>query len=226
MKTSKIIFVSLLGMIALVILAGFIGVRLNVTRSAIDLIVKKDLMPEFKVLYIKNCDVQLSYDDSSSIVLSAYKEIPLSEINYNFKNDTLTMSDIRYSYESKVRVKIHSSDSLKNILAVNSDLSIESYGSKNLSIQSDRSNVSLTREENEQFTFHSLNIFAKNHSRISSGELKVETLKIFLEKSEANLEIAALSLNGNLSDSSTIYTHQSAEISLKKDETSRIIVNW
>jgi hypothetical protein len=139
------------------------------------------------------------------------------------KNDTLTISNIKPSRNS---IKIYTTDSLTNIIVVNSDLSIDRYGSKNLTLLIDKSNVSLTHSEKEQFSFVSLDIKAKNHSTINSGEFKAENLKIFLEKSEANLEISSTRLIGNLSDSSTVYTHQSEEISVKKDETSRLIVNW
>jgi hypothetical protein len=108
---------------------------------------------------------------------------------------------------------------------VNSDLRIESYGSKNLTLGVDKSNVYLNGDETEQFTFHSLDIMAKNHSTVYSDVFKAHNFKIFLKNSEANLEITALNLNGSLSDSSTIYTRQAEEISLKKDSTSKIIVH-
>jgi hypothetical protein len=225
MKTSKIIFTSLLVAIALVILAGFIEVRLTGNRKGIDLVVKKRNIPSFKVLCINNSDIHLSYGDSSFLAVTSLKDSLLSQIEYKLSNDTLRISNIRYSYSSNVRVEIHSSDSLQNILLVNSDLRIDHYGSKNLTLGIDKSNVFLNRDEKEQFTFHSLDIMAKNNSAVYSDAFKADNLKIFLEKSSANLDITALKLNGNLSDSSSIYTLQSDDISLKKDSTSKIIVN-
>lgn len=225
MKTSKIIFTSLLVAIALVILAGFMEVRITGNRNGIDLVVKKQVIPSFKVLYINNSDILLSYGDSSLFEVTLHKDSLLPKIEYKLSNDTLRISNIRFSNNSNVRVKIQSSDSLKNILVVNSDLRIDHYGSKNLTLGIDKSSVSLNRDEKEQFTFYSLDIMAKNHSAIYSGAFKADNLNIFLEKSEATLEITALKLIGNLSDSSTIYTRQSEEISVKKDETSRIYIN-
>jgi hypothetical protein len=225
MKTSKIIFTSLLVAIALVILAGFIEFRITGNRNGIDLIVNKHVIPSFKVLYINNSELDLSYGDSSFIAVTLHKDSLLPVIDYKLNNDTLRISNIRFSHNSNVRVKIHSSDSLKNILVVNSNLRIENYGSKNLTLGTDKSDVAFNHDEKEQFTFHSLDIIGKNHSTIYSGAFKADNLKILLEKSEANLEITALKINGNLSDSSTIYIRQSEELSLKKDSTSKIIVN-
>jgi hypothetical protein len=225
MKTSKKIFTSLLVAIALVIAAGFIEVRVKGSRNGIDRVVNKQIIPSFKVLYINNSDIHLSYGDSSFFAVTSHKDSLSPEIEYKLNNDTLIISNIRFSYKTNVSVKIHSSDSLKNILAVNSDLTIDLYGSKNLALDVDKSNVLFYRDESELFTFHSLEILAKNHSTIYSGNLKADNFKIYLDKSEANLEINALKLYGNLTDSSTIYTRQSEEISVKKDATSKIIVN-
>ena len=74
MKTSKIIFVSLLGVIALVILGGFVAARFTGKRNVAG-IVNKQIIPSFKVIYIKNCDVSLSYGDSSFISVTGKLEI-------------------------------------------------------------------------------------------------------------------------------------------------------
>jgi len=224
MKTSKIIFTSLLVIIALVILAGATEVRLTGSRNGVDQVITKNVIPSFKVLYINNSEIQLSYGDSSFLAVTSHKDSLLPEIEYKLNNDTLRISNVRYS-NSNIRVTIHSSDTLKNILVINSDLRINQYGSKNLTLGIDKSSVFLNRDEKEQFTFQSLDIMAKNNSTVYSGVLKADNLKIFLEKSQANLEITALKLNGNLSDSSIICTLQSGEISVKKDESSRLILN-
>jgi hypothetical protein len=226
MKTSKIIFTSLLVAIALVILVGFVEFRITGNRNGIDLVVNKHIIPSFKVLCINNSDIDLSYGDSSYLAVTSHKDSLLPSIEYKLINDTLRISNIRHSYTSSVRLKILASDSLRNILVKNSDLRIENFGSKNLNLGIDKSNVTLKRDEKEKFSFKTLDIIAKNHSTIYSGEIKAENLKIFLEKSEANLEITTLKLYGSLSDSSTIYARQADEISVKKDETSRININW
>lgn len=225
MKTSKKIFVSLLGTIALVILAGFVAARIAGGRNGKDLIENKTIIPSFKVLLINNCDVHLSYGDSSFIDVSAPKGFSLASINYKLSNDTLKISDVRFKYESNVRIKIHSTDSLKNIIALNSDLSFDRYGTKNLALSADHSYISFNQDKKGEFSFHSLNIIGKKHSTINAEEFNSDNLVINLEKSEAELDITSLKINGNLADSSYISIKQSNEITLKKDATSKIRVD-
>lgn len=224
MKTSKIIFVSLLGAIALVILGGFIAARFAGSRNEAG-IVNKQIIPSFKVICIKNCDVSLSYGDSSFISVTGKKDFQFSEINYKLTNDTLRISDIRYSQDNNTRVKIYSTDSLNTIEVVNSDLTIEKFGSKNLELGSENSYVRFNRIIKDESAFNSLNIIAKKHSTIDSDDFKINNLIIFLEKSEADLNIKAVRISGTLSDSSSISIIQADDMTLKKDSTCRISVN-
>ncbi len=224
MKTSKIIFISLLGSVAFIILAGFIGARLVSTKTEPG-VMNRISIPSFKVLYIKNCDVHLSYGDSSFIGVAGKKDFQLSEINYKVSNDTLKISDIRYSHDSYTRVNIYSTDSLKTIEVVNSDLTIDKFGSKNLQLGSDNSFIRFNHDLEKEFAFHSLSIMAKKHTSIDTDDFKADSLNIFLEKSDAYLQITAMKVYGTLSDSSSVSIKQAGDISLKKDSTSRISVN-
>jgi len=224
MKTSKIIFVSLLGVIALVILGGFVAARFTGKRNVAG-IVNKQIIPSFKVIYIKNCDVSLSYGDSSFISVTGKKDFPFSEINYKLTNDTLRISDIRFSQDSNKRVIIYSTDSLNTIEVVNSDLTIDKFGSKKLRLSSENSFVRFNRNLKDEVAFNSLSIIAKKHSTIDSDDFKTNNLNIFLEKSEADLNITALRISGTLSDSSSISIKQADDISIKKDSTCRISIN-
>jgi len=222
MKTSKIIFTSLLAAVTIVILAGFIVVRIHGKKTGVDFVVNDKIISSFNVLCLNNSNIQLVYGDSTFISISTLKDSLLPEIEYKINNDTLTISNVRFSHRSNVKVKIHTSDSLKSILVVNSDLDIDEYGSKNLTLGMDKGNVSLNIKD--QFSFQSVHINAKNHSNVYSNNVKADTLNVFLQKSEANLEIVALKLNALLSDSSTFSTRQADEISIKKDKSSRLII--
>lgn len=222
MKTSKIIFTSLLAAVTIVILAGFIVVRMNGKKIGVDFVVNNKIIPSFNVLCINNSDIHLVYGDSSFFSMTTLKDSLLPEIEYKINNDTLTISNIRFSNRSNTSVEIHSTDSLKSIKVINSDLAIDKYGSKNLTLGLDKGNVSFNYKD--QFTFQTLLINAINHSAVYSNDIKADTLNVFLQKSEANLEIVALKLGAILSDSSTFSTRQSAEISIKKDESSKLII--
>lgn len=222
MKTSKIIFISLLAAIALVILAGFLDVRINGLKNRKDMIVKKEMIPTFKVIYLNNITVVLSYSDSSFIGITSHKESLVTKLDYNLKNDTLRISGSKLQ---KGIVNIYTTDSLKSIIAVKSDLTINRFMAKNLTLDIDSTYLILKDEHNKGFSFLSLDINAKNHSNVSSGELKAGELKIFLKKSDAYLDVTAGKINGMLSDSSFVMLKQADDISLKKDSTSRIIIN-
>jgi hypothetical protein len=224
MKTSKIIFVSLLGTIAMIILAGFIVVRFAGRKNEVNMFKNKKPIPSFKVLYLSNSNVNLTYGDTSYLAATGEKDFPFSEINYKIINDTLKITDVRNSRVTK-DINIYSTDSLGIIVLFNSSLSIDKYGQKNLTLEMDNSNVTFRQEKKEEFSFRSLSINARKHSTVNADEFKTDNLSISLDKSEAELEIASIKLNGFLSDSSSISIKQSSEISLKKDASSTIRID-
>jgi hypothetical protein len=225
MKTSKIIFVSLLGTIALIILAGFIVVRFAVKKNEANMFRNKKPIPAFKVLYLTNSNINLSYCDSTYLAATGEKDFTFSEINYKIINDTLKITDVRNSRVTKL-VNIYSTDSLKNIVLINSYLFIDKYGQKNLALEMDSSNVTFRQGKKEEFSFNSLNINARKHSTVSADDFKTDNLIISLEKSEAQIYITSRKIIGSLSDSSSFTIRQSDDISLKKDSSSRINMNF
>jgi hypothetical protein len=230
MKTSKIIFISLLSAIALFIVAAFLDIRINGYRKGTNpsniagYNVNKTIVPSFKVLRINNSpDIHLVQNDSSYFeVISQKDSLPLHP-NYIIKDDTLVISDIESKVKSHMYLtfRINSTDSLKSIILKNSGITIENFISDRLSLDMDKSSVWFSQGKS---SFSALDISAKDHSKISANEFNVDTLGIVLQNSEANLEIIAGKLNGTLSDSSRISARQPAEISLKKDITSKINV--
>lgn len=229
MKTSKIIFISLLGVIAFLILATMIDLRVRGRRNSDiqkDFKVNRKALHSFNVLYMSDSrNVSLVQNDSSYIEVTYMKDSIAPKVNYAVKDDTLMISDFEKLIHRNVSVRIHSTDSLKKILLKNSDISIERLGSGKLSFDMDQSSLWLNQDTTLKTSFITLDIFAKNHSSINSSEFKVDTLGIVLRNSEANFQIIAKVINGSLSDSSKIYARQPEEISLKKDKTSRINVN-
>ena len=69
MKTSKIIFISLLGAIAFIILAASIDIRITGKRNGdykADLKRSKQILPSFKALNLNSCkNIQIVRNDSS-----------------------------------------------------------------------------------------------------------------------------------------------------------------
>lgn len=226
MKTSKIIFVSLLTTISVLILTGFIVARIA-GRNGSTLLVKKYAIPSFKVVYLNNCRVAITHDDSSFIGVSYRKDSADFLLDYKISNDTLRITDNGYTYTSGLPFTIHANDSLNTIVAGNADLTLVNYGSVQLSLNVDKSSVYFDSDSSTTgFSFRNLDINARNHSSIRTNEIKADQVQMFIQSSEVNIQTATQKVSGTLSDSSTVYINQSNEISLKKDKASRIVINW
>ncbi|HEY3389384.1 MAG TPA: hypothetical protein VGK38_07430 [Prolixibacteraceae bacterium] len=229
MKTSKIIFISLLSTIAILILATLIDLRISGRRNSerqFDFKVNKQIVPAFRVLQVYNSmNITLVKNDSSYIEVTYLKDSITPKVNYAMKGDTLIVTDFEKLVHRNVSIKISATDSLGRIQLNNSDISVERFGRGKLSFDMDQSNLSLNQDTLVKSSYQALDIVAKNHSRINSSEFRIDSLGLKLQNSEANLEIKTLKISGALSDSSKIYVRNPEEISIKKDGTSRINVN-
>jgi len=232
MKTSKIIFITLLATIAIFILAAMIDIRINGVRNGSQkgpkVNLQKQTVPSFKVLSVINCiNIFLIRGDSSFIEVASSRNSPSKQINYTLHGDTLLLSDIKQIYEGNkyLSVKICSTDSLKSILLKNSTFRIESFKSEKMLLDIDKSSVRINQIKREVPSFHSLYIKAKNNSHINTNEFKVDSLRIVLQNSIAYLQIIAKTISGNVSDNSKLFTRHPEEISLKRDASSKITVN-
>jgi len=229
MKTSKIIFISLLGTIALLILASVIDLRINGRRNDgrhSDFKVDKHLLPVFRALRVYNSmNITLVKNDSSFIEVAYLKDSIAPKVNYTIKGDTLTISDFEKSMHRNVSITIHATDSLNMIHLKNTHINIDRLGLGKLFFELDKSELWFNQDTLVKSSFPVLDIVAKNHSRINSSEFRIDSLGLVLQNSEADLEIKARMISGTLSDSSIIRVRQPQEISLKKDGTSKINVN-
>ncbi len=229
MKTSKIIFISLLSTIAVLILASVIDIRIHGRRDdgkRSDFKVDKQILPVFKSLRVYNSmNISLVQNDSSYIEVSYLKDSIAPKVNYTIIGDTLMVNDFEKTNHRNVSVTIHATDSLRNIQLKKSNISIDRIGLGKLFFALDESELWLNQDTLVKSAFQVLDIVARNHSRINSSEFSIDSLGLVLQNSEANLEMKANKISGMLSDSSKIYVRQPREISLKKDETSKINVN-
>ena len=229
MKTSKIIFISLLSTIAVLILATVIDIRIHGRRDdgrQSDFKVNKQMLPVFKALRVYNSmNITLVQNDSSYIEVSYLKDSIAPVVNYTVTDDTLIMSDFEKTNHRNVSVTIHATDSLRSIQLKKSNISVERIGLVKLFFTLDESELWLNQDTLVKSVSQVLDIVAKNHSRINSSEFRIDSLRLVLQNSEANLEMKVNKISGILSDSSKINVRQPREISLKKDETSKINVN-
>jgi hypothetical protein len=226
MKTSKIIFISLISTTAFLIVIAFVDIKINSHRHQ-DTTVNRQILPSFKVIYISNCNFDLIQNDSSFIETTCLKDSPMPGLNYSMKGDTLMVSDKSRSHKKDgfPTVRICATDSLKSLILKNSDITFKCFKVEKMNLNMNNSSVWLNQDKKIISSFRSLDILAKNHSSIYSNEFKIEDLSINLQKSEVNLEIITNKINGTLSDSSRVSIRQALEISLKTDSTSKAVVN-
>jgi|GEM_PF-677027 len=238
MKTSKIIFLSLLGTIALIILASAIFIKIQgqqpglySTTSKIArtyTTTKKDI-PSFKVLSINNStNITLVRSDSSFIEIYSLKDSLAPVVNYTTDKDTLKLKDFMPSSDNKklVNINIHYSELLKNIKLKNSSITLESLNSGKMSIEMDSSSV-MADGKSKESNLQVLDVLGKNKSnfQIRTGKFKIDSLNIVLRNSNAYLWSKGNRLRCDISDKSNIrVTEQPSEIVMKKDSTSQFSV--
>jgi len=230
MKTSKIIFISLLGSVALLIMATTIDIKLSGhphnTYPSSFFKVNKTGVADYKVLLMINCsDIELIRKDSSSVEVIYPKDSLMPKMNYISKGDTLIISNTGAKNHSQVSYKIQATSSLGQIIMKNSYISLKNLGAGNMSLELDGSTINMNNEGVASPKISYLIVSASNHSSISTGEFRVDSLNLDLKKSEAYLEIIAKRIHGTLKDSSKIFAREPYEVYFKKDSTSSMSLN-
>ena len=226
MKTSKIIFISLLSLIALYIMAAMIEVRVTGQKSGKfnnTLKVNKKSLPAFSVMYLTDSkNITVFESDSSFIEVLVPEASAFPEIIYNCMNDTLHIKDYKMSPANFVFVKLHIAGNLRTIKLVNSDIIISNLNSKKISFDLEHSKVYFAINKSNNWSFGTMNITAKNNSAFTANSMEIDSLGIDLQNSVANLTVSIKSLTCNLKDNSKIFTKQPMGISMKRDVTSTV----
>ena len=229
MKTSKIIFISLLSTIALIILAALADLRITGKRNdgrSDDFKTSKQMIPSFKVLSLTNSNnVQIVQNDSSFIEVTYLKDSVAPDVKYTIKSDTLFISDLKKLNRRNVSISINSTDLLSRIQLKDSDFGIDNLNFKTMSFDLDKSSIWLNQNGKVKSSVSVVNLIARNHSNVDFNDFNIDSLGIVLYNSHANLMITANKINGSLSDSSRVFIRQVGEIALKKDATSNININ-
>ena len=225
MKTSKIIFISLLGAIAFIILAASIDIRITGKRNGdykADLKRSKQILPSFKALNLNSCkNIQIVRNDSSFMEINYPKDSIVPKIDYSIVKDTLTISGLNKKNRDFF-IKICTTDSLESIKLENSDLGIYKFGFSNMSFDLNHSGLHLDQENKDKSSVHAIHINAKNHSYIHFNDFDIGSLGITLQNTNADIYTHINKISGSIADTSRIVLHQVEEISLKKDATSKM----
>jgi hypothetical protein len=230
MKTSKLIFISLLGTVALLIMAATIDIKLNghKTNTYPSDIFKAERtgVADYKILSLNNCNnIELTRKDSSVVEIIYQKDSLLPHLNYISRGDTLFITGASHKNHSAVSYKIQATASLRQIVMKNSVITMKNPASGRLLLDLDASTINMNNDGTKAPKLSFLSVSAMNHSSINTGEFRVDSLDITLQKSEAYLEVIAKKIHGTLKDSSKMYARQPSEVYLKKDSTSVMSLN-
>ena len=229
MKTSKLIFLILLGTIATLILVMTIDLRINGRRYNdinSDFKVNKQSLKLFKTIYITNSmNVTLVNNDSSFLEITIMKDSISPRVNFSINDDTLRISDFEKSSHHNASIRVYATNTLKHVVLKNSSLTLESFITEQLSLNIDKSNVVLNDSEPHKSRIHFLEVQANNHSSVYGSQFYVDSMGIALKHSEVTLEGITNKLGGSLSDSSRIQARQPLEVWLKRDATSKVNIN-
>jgi hypothetical protein len=226
MKISKIIFISLLGGIALIIFAGAIDIRLNGHRGShkMDKLMKKvKIDHSFKVLNINTSNVLLNKSDSSFIEFFCNKDSLGQLIDYHLENDTLTINNL----DKKISLcKLNLSSKPETFLLKNSNLTMNGIftGKDNRSVlfDLDNSRLILIQSFKNPTSLSFLDVRERNKSSIDGGGLKLDSLKVDLQNSRADLHIKVNKVKGWVSEKGHLHLDRANDIVLKKDSASSI----
>ncbi len=230
MKTSKIIFVALLSSIALIILAVVVDIRLSGVKGNnfqnLNYKLIKKTVPAFRVLSLNDRgNVELIQGDSTYLELQYRKDSVAPELNFHLNGDTLFINGQKKKSDNDQIIWIHTTGDLKKIVSRNSRLNFGNFNTPGLTIDLDDCILNIHQGENNKISFQNLEIDAKNHSNIYTGDISVDSLKVNLKKSDARFMIQLQKVSGNVTDSSSVSLSQVEDISLKKDKSSEIHVN-
>jgi len=229
MKTSKIIFISLLGSFALLILAAAIDLRITGKRNgnlSDDFKSTRLAVSPFKVLIVNNSmNIHIVKKDTAFAEVTFLKDSLAPRLNFTSKGDTLLVSDFEKSEHRDVSVTFHATDSLQVIRLKNSTVEVHRMGLGTLAFDLDQSSLTLNQDTLLKAPCRGISIVARNHSEINSDDFSVELLDLYLVNSEANLQLKAKKISGSLTDNSRIFARQPEEIALKKDPSSKVNVN-
>jgi hypothetical protein len=230
MKTSKIIFVALLSTIALIMLAVVADIRVSGVKGNSfqnsNYKMTKKTVPAFRVLSLNDRgNVELIQGDSTYLELQYRKDSVAPELNFHLNGDTLFINGQKKKSDNDQIIWIHTTGDLKKIVSRNSRLNFGNFNTPGLTIDLDDCILNIHQGENNKTSFQNLEINAKNHSNIYTGDISVDSLKVNLKKSDARFMIQLQKVSGNVTDSSSVSLSQVEDISLKKDKSSEIHVN-
>jgi len=226
MKTSKILFITLISLGAIYIIAAMIEVRITGKKPgefSTTLKSNKKELGSFSVLVLNSSrNIRLVESETNYLEVLVPDDSPSAEINYSLSGDTLRINNPQTSELSIVFATLHAAKGLKTIYLEDSDLQILKFSSENLSLLLNNSKARFVINKSDYPTIGSLQITAFNKSTVDLNTVNIDTIGILLQNSSARMQIPTKLIKGELSENSELNAQQPSEISVKRDSTSKM----
>jgi hypothetical protein len=226
MKTSNIIFFSLVGSISAIIMAGAIQLRLtgttdNTRNTSERKLVDAPLKP-FKYLVItETTNLQIKEGAQSGLVVTVGKNDPDAIVKHHQAGDTLFIDQLAFGEDGRSLTGTLTVNpaTLKFIGATKSSFSIYDVTVDNLEVNLDESRFYADASKN--MMLGNISVDAVN-SDFSASNVEMDTLNIRLDQSSAYFNNEINKVKAVLKNESSISAPNAGDMEIRKDKTSRI----
>lgn len=230
MKTSNIIFSSIIGSITLIILSGaiewrFFGDknpnRFEISPDNIEAFKQNIDLPEFQYLVINDMPL------STNIILGGKNEIELilknkseaSVLDYHIKGDTLFIEGVNENGSVLLSVNLFMTHGqLNGINSNQSGVNINQYNNDSLTLVLNHTTIDI----HQPCVIGSLSIFGTDQSTVNVYSAQVDTLKLDLNNSTVRMQTIINKLQGQMSNHSELDLRDVSDLDFKKDNSSRL----
>jgi len=236
MKTSNKILIGLLSTIFFVMMAFFLDIRVFGERRSWDnKPITKDIpVGEFAHINVdKFKTLKIVRSDKNYFQTTIYSKHTNIKFDFSLENDTLNIFENSYTTPDSVKlprfnysITLFTNCNIQSITSSKSQIRIS--GLEQDSIRMSVSNGvinSFGRNGNESSHFKKAKI-AEYNSRINFRDIKVDTLEIQLENSNAEFRKDIYKVLAKIKSKSTLSLKDVEKLKLEKDENSRIYIRY
>lgn len=230
MKTSNIILISTAASFTLLLCAGILQNR----YAGGEPVEKSDQsntaqfetidLPEFDFLVIQNINnVSLSSYSMNQVRIEYKSGENTPQIEHYTRGDTLFIGNKSNSEKisNQLMLFIQKRD-LNKIQVINSDVNVVKIPGKNLQMNLDNSQVNVSTSNGGDLV--NLKLKGTNQSRFVTMSLRVDTLAVNLDHSNATFLKSVNMLNGSIINNSRLQVKDTQHFDLSRDPSSKLVV--
>ncbi len=230
MKTSNIIFSSIVGSLTLLIVTGalefrFLGHKneghLKFSIDKIEAAKQNFDLPEFQYLVINDMPVwtNIIFGGKNEMELILQDKSEASILNYHLKGDTLFIEGVNKEGPNVLSVNLFlPQGQLKGINSNQSKVNINQYNNDSLTLVL----IHATIDIHQPCVFGNLSIFGTDQSTVNVYSAQVDTLQLDLNNSTVRMQTIINKLQGQMSNHSELDLKDVSTLDFQKDNSSRL----